>query len=56
MFNGISHVVEIWIFVGLGIMVILFLTGMMARLYRKAGPNDHYSLPVHILPSDGPFS
>ncbi len=31
---------EMWIFVGLGIMVILFLVGMMARLYRKAGPHE----------------
>ena len=31
---------EMWIFIGLGIMVILFLVGMMARLYRKAGPHE----------------
>src|ERR1700751_1835238 len=31
---------ELWIFVGLGVMVILFLVGMMARLYRKAGPHE----------------
>ena len=36
----ISRVVEIWIFVGLGVMVVLFLMGMMARLYRKAGPHE----------------
>ena len=40
MFNGISNVVEIWIFVGLGVMVILFLMSGMARLYRKAGPHE----------------
>src|SRR5208283_3372733 len=29
-----------WIFVGLGVMVILFLMSGMARLYRKAGPHE----------------
>jgi len=38
--EGLSHVMVIWIFVGLGVMVILFLMGMMARLYRKAGPHE----------------
>ena len=37
---GIPHVFEIWIFVGLGVMVILFLMSGMARLYRKAGPHE----------------
>src|ERR1700733_1672417 len=36
----ISHIVEIWIFVGLGVMAILFLMSMLARLYRKAGPHE----------------
>src|ERR1700726_1200737 len=40
MFEGISHVVVIWIFVGLGVMVVLFLMSGMARLYRKAGPHE----------------
>jgi len=40
MLEGLSHVMVIWIFVGLGVMVILFLMGMMARLYRKAGPHE----------------
>ena len=40
MFSGISNVVVIWIFVGLGVMVILFLMSGMARLYRKAGPHE----------------
>ncbi len=35
-----SHVVEIWIFVGLAVMVILFLISGMARIYRKAGPHE----------------
>ena len=37
---GISGWIEIWIFVGLGVMVILFLMSGMARLYRKAGPHE----------------
>ena len=40
MFSGISTVVQIWIVVGLGVMVILFLMSGMARLYRKAGPHE----------------
>src|ERR1700722_5359042 len=36
----ISNVVVIWIFVGLSVMVILFLLGGLARLYRKAGPHE----------------
>jgi uncharacterized membrane protein YqiK len=36
----ISRMMEIWIFVGLGVMVILFLMSSMARLYRKAGPHE----------------
>jgi len=40
MFNGLSNVVVIWVFVGLGVMVILFLMSGMARLYRKAGPHE----------------
>src|SRR5260221_519540 len=35
-----SRMVEIWIFVGLGVMVILFLMSGMARMYRKAGPHE----------------
>src|SRR5678815_2234835 len=37
---GTSHILEIWVFVGLGVMVILFLMSAMARLYRKAGPHE----------------
>ena len=37
---GMSHILEIWVFVGLGVMVILFLMSSMARLYRKAGPHE----------------
>ena len=32
---GMSHIFEIWIFVGLGVMVILFLMSSMARLIAK---------------------
>src|ERR1700758_4636037 len=35
-----SRMGEIWIFVGLAVMVILFLMSGMARLYRKAGPHE----------------
>src|SRR5499433_926657 len=35
-----SRVVEIWIVVGLGVMVMLFLISGMARIYRKAGPHE----------------
>src|SRR3979490_517156 len=31
---------EMWIVIGLAVMVILFLTSMLARLYRKAGPHE----------------
>jgi flotillin len=32
--------VETWIVVGLAVLVILFLMSLMARLYRKTGPNE----------------
>jgi flotillin len=31
---------EIWVFVGLGVLVIMFLFSFLARLYRKAGPHE----------------
>src|SRR5580704_11357400 len=37
---GLSTVATIWIFAGLGAMVLLFLMSGMARLYRKAGPHE----------------
>jgi flotillin len=37
-FGGIA--VEIWVITGLGVLVILFLISMLARLYRKAGPHE----------------
>src|SRR5450631_4789219 len=36
----LSKALEIWIFVGLGVLVILFLMSALARLYRKAGPHE----------------
>src|SRR5438045_2340712 len=36
----IPHAVEIWIFVALAVMVILFVSRGMARIYRKAGPHE----------------
>ena len=35
-----SRMMEIWVLAGLSVMVVLFLMGMMARLYRKAGPHE----------------
>jgi flotillin len=32
--------IEIWVIVGLGVMAVLFLMSMLARLYRKAGPHE----------------
>jgi flotillin len=40
MFDGISHMAVIWIFAGLGVMVILFLIRGVAGIYRKAGPHE----------------
>jgi flotillin len=38
MFLGIAN--EVWIIVGLLILVLLFLFSFLARLYRKAGPHE----------------
>src|SRR5438874_12880165 len=32
--------VEIWIIVGMLVLVLMFLMSMLARLYRKAGPHE----------------
>jgi len=37
---GMSPLVEIWVFAVLGVLVIMFLMSMLARLYRKAGPHE----------------
>src|SRR5215467_10321514 len=42
MLGGLSTV---WVIVGLGFVGLLFLMGMLARLYRKAGP--HQALVVY---------
>jgi flotillin len=31
---------QIVLFVGLGVLVLVFLLGMLAKMYRKAGPNE----------------
>src|SRR5450432_2765388 len=38
MYLGIA--LEIWVIVGLSVMVIVFLMSTLARLYRKAGPHE----------------
>jgi flotillin len=38
MFSG--TLVEIWIVVGLIVLVTMLLMSMLARLYRKAGPHE----------------
>ena len=38
MFGQIS--IEIWIIIGFGILALMFLMSMLARLYRKAGPHE----------------
>jgi flotillin len=38
MFLGIA--LTIWVFVGLGVMVLVFLMSTLAGLYRKAGPHE----------------
>ncbi len=31
---------EMILFVGLGVLALIFLMGILARMYRKAGPNE----------------
>jgi len=38
MFLGLST--EVWVFIGLGILTLLFIMNWAARLYRKAGPHE----------------
>ncbi|HYU47817.1 MAG TPA: SPFH domain-containing protein [Terriglobales bacterium] len=38
MFLGLP--IEVWIIIGLGLLTILLLMSMLARLYRKAGPHE----------------
>ena len=38
MFGQIS--IEIWIIIGFGILALMFLMSLLARLYRKAGPHE----------------
>src|SRR6266480_5157277 len=37
---GMPTVISIWIFVGLMVLAVMLLMSMLARLYRKAGPNE----------------
>src|SRR5947209_4998901 len=37
---GMPTVVEIWVFIGLGVLALMLLMGFLARLYRKAGPHE----------------
>ncbi len=36
----LSKMMEIWIWVGLGVLVLMFILSALARLYRKAGPHE----------------
>ncbi len=38
MFLGLS--IEVWVVIGLGVLLLLFLLNGAARLYRKAGPHE----------------
>ena len=38
MLFGLS--IEIWVVIGLGILVFMLLMSGLARLYRKAGPHE----------------
>jgi flotillin len=38
MFLGLST--EVWVFIGLGVLTLLFIMNWAARLYRKAGPHE----------------
>src|SRR5712692_4210865 len=38
MFFGLA--IEIWVFIGLGVLVFMLLMSGLARLYRKAGPHE----------------
>ncbi len=31
---------NIVLFVGIGVLVLIFLLGMLAKMFRKAGPNE----------------
>ena len=35
-----SKIMTIWVYVGLGVLVLLMVTSVLARLYRKAGPHE----------------
>jgi flotillin len=35
-----SRMMTIWVYVGLGVLVLMFIMSILARLYRKAGPHE----------------
>ena len=35
-----SRVMEIWVYVGLGLLAFMFIMSVIARLFRKAGPHE----------------
>jgi flotillin len=35
-----SKMTQIWVFVGLGVLILMFILSALARLYRKAGPHE----------------
>jgi len=35
-----SKIMTIWVFAGLGVLVLMFIMSLLARLYRKAGPHE----------------
>jgi flotillin len=35
-----SRMMEIWVYVGLGVLALMFIMSILARLYRKAGPHE----------------
>ncbi len=35
-----SHMMEIWVLVGLSVLALMFIMSVLARLYRKAGPHE----------------
>src|ERR1043166_3732495 len=37
---GMSPLIEVVVFSGLGVLALLFLMSLLARLYRKAGPHE----------------
>lgn len=45
---------QIVLFVGLGVLVLVFLLGMLAKMYRKAGPNEAIIVYGYHGPASSP--